>query len=354
VTFPAGNLVNVPATGPFESAVVTLPVRLVGLGAVSPVTFDVQADDPALLVPGPRTGSTWTFVHADEEPSATHESFDTQTDVWTTTGNSGPAMGWIRRAYAPGDRRLYAFDPGTDSDAAAVSPPLAIGGLAPFRILFDHAYQMEESYDGGVLEISTNDGATWTDLGPSITAGGYTGTLVPGSALAGRSTWTGTSPGYPALTPVTVNLGMAYAGQTVRIRFRCASDGGVGDDGWSIANLVVEDNQTQVFRVLVSESSACGPLTVDERRPTALEFALEGSNPARGPARFRFALPERADVDVSIFDVTGRRVAVLAEGAHEAGVHAASWSPGREGPGLYFARLTWRGRTLVERVIRVP
>jgi hypothetical protein len=354
VTFPDGNTVNVPATGPFESATVAVRVRLVGMAGVTALPLDVEADDPALLVPGPRSGSTWAYVHADEEPSATHELFDTQTDVWTYTGDSSPSMGWHRREYTPGDRRLYAFDPGTDSDASAVSPPLTIGGLAPFRIFFDHAYRMENTYDGGVLEISTDDGATWTDLGASITGGGYTGTIVPGSALSGRSAWTGTSPGYPALTPVTVDLGMAYAGQTVRVRFRTASDGGVGDDGWSIANVLVQDNQVQVFRVLVAESSPCGPLTVEDGRPAALDFSLEGGNPVRGPARFRFSLPERADVDVSLFDVSGRRVAVLAAGPHEAGVHTLAWSPGPEGAGVYFARLATRGRSLVERVLRMP
>ncbi len=353
VTFPDGNTVNVPATGPFESATVAVRVRLVGPAGAGAIVFDAQADDPALLVPGPRTGSAWAFAHADETPSATSESFETETEVWTYTGDSGPAMGWHRRPYAPGDRRLYAFDPGTESDASAVSPPLTIGGFAPFRIFFDHAYQMEDTYDGGVLEISTDDGASWSDLGPMITAGGYTGTIVPGSALSGRMAWTGTSPGYPAFNPVTVDLGLAYSGLTVRIRFRTASDGGVGDDGWSIGNLLVQDNQAAVFRVLVAESSPCGPLTVPAGRPASLAFALEGANPVEGTPRFRFALPEPGHVDVSVFDVSGRRVAVLAQGPYEAGVHHVAWAPGPEGAGVYFARLTTRGRSLVDRILRL-
>ena len=358
VVFPHGNTVAVPPTAPFTNAVVTVPVRLSGIASVQPVSFDIQADDPALLVAGPRAGSTWAFAHADEEPSASFESFETATDVWTYTGTSGPASGWTRRDYTPGDRRLYAFDAGTDADASAVSPPLSIGGLAPFRILFDHAYRMENTYDGGVLEISTDGGANWTDLAPMITSGGYTGTIVPGSALSGRPAWTGTSPGYPSLTAVTVDLGMVYAGQVVHVRFRTASDGGVGDDGWSIANVTVEDNQDQVFRRLVSETSPCGPLAVEDELSGAVDFALAGASPVSGPAHFRFALPSRARASVAVYDVSGRLVALLADGDFEPGVHTVTWQPGRDGgrpgAGVYFARLTTGGRSLVQRVIFMP
>jgi hypothetical protein len=358
VTFPDGNTVAVPATSPFTSATVTLPVRLVGISTWDAAQFDIEVDDPGLLAAGPRTGSTWAFVHADEEPTATHEYFDTATEVWTYTGTAGPSVGWQRRQYGLGDRRLFAFAPRTASDASAVTPPLTIGGFAPFRIHFDHAYRLENTFDGGVIEISTDGGGTWTDLGPMITTGGYTSTIVSATALNGRPVWTGVSPGYPALTPVTVDLGMAYAGQTVHVRFRVVTDGGVADDGWSIANLTVEDNQVQVFRLLISEPSACGPLAVEEGRPQTLDFALAGASPVSGPARFRFALPERCDVTVIVYDVTGRRVAQLADGVHEAGVHTVEWDPSRpgarRGAGMYFARLTAGGRSLVERVIVVP
>ena len=37
-----------------------------------------------------------------------------------------------------------------------------------------------QGFDGGVVEISTNGGATWTDLGPNITQNGYTHIILTG------------------------------------------------------------------------------------------------------------------------------------------------------------------------------
>ena len=359
VSFPDGNVVALAPTGPSTTAGTTLAVRVSGAAGVSVLDFQVDVDDPGLLVGGPRIGSVYAYGHADEEPSATLESFEAVTDVWTYTGDASPSIGWGRRGYGPTDRRLYAFDPGVDSDASSMTPPLVIGGLANFKLHFDHAYRMESTFDGGVIEISNNGGASWTDIGGMITSGGYTGIIVPGSAISGRSAWTGVSPGYPALTPVTVDLGMAYAGQTVRVRFRAVTDGGVGDEGWSIATLVVEDNQAQVFPALIAEPSSCGPLAVgDGERPAELAFALAGANPVSGPTQFRFALPFESDVSVAIYDVIGRRVALLADGFYEAGVHTVAWNPAvlgtRRSAGVYFARMSAGDRHLGQRVIVMP
>jgi len=357
VSFPNGNVVALESTPPFGSAGATLPVRLTGAGTGAVLDFQVAVDDPGLLVAGPRLGATYAYGHVDEDPIATQESFETVTDVWTYTGDSGPSIGWMRKFYGPLDRRLFAFDPGVTSDASAMTPPLTIGTGA-FRLAFEHAYRMEETYDGGVIEISTDDGASWTDIGGMITVGGYTGTIVPGSVLSGRPAWTGTSPGYPALTLVMADLGTTYANQTVRVRFRAATDGGVGDAGWSIATFDNEGNQGQVFRTLIGEPSSCGPLAVENaERVTDLAFTMAGANPVNGAARFRFALPAESRVEVAIYDVTGRRVAVLADGTYEAGVHTVAWDAAaggaRRAAGLYFARMTVGERRLHRRVIVV-
>jgi len=95
-------------------------------------------------------------------------------------------------------------------------------------------------YDGGVVEISNDNGASWSDIGAAATPG-YTGTIVGGGAnpLEGRSAWTATSAGYPAMSSVTINLGTSRAGQTVRVRFRVGTDVGVGAPGWELRPLLI-------------------------------------------------------------------------------------------------------------------
>jgi hypothetical protein len=87
----------------------------------------------------------------------------------------------------------------------------------------------------------------------------------------------------------------------------------------------------------LAEPVAVGPL------PLRLELAPVSPDPARGPVQVRFALPRRAQIRLTIYDVQGREVAELARGPLEPGWHVARWEgrPGaRMSPGLYFVRLT--------------
>jgi bacillopeptidase F (M6 metalloprotease family) len=114
----------------------------------------------------------------------------------------------------------------------------AISLPANAQLSFWHTYGMETGYDGSVIEISTNGGTTFTDLGSRITTGGYNGTISANylSAIAGRSAWTGGVVG--TWSRVVVDLS-SYSGQTVMLRFRLASDNGTAGSGWYIDNVAL-------------------------------------------------------------------------------------------------------------------
>jgi hypothetical protein len=104
---------------------------------------------------------------------------------------------------------------------------------------FQQLVRLDDTHDGGLLEISTN-GTTWNDLGPQITLGGYNGTISNccASPIAGRSAWTGISSGFQA---VEVDLS-SYAGSNVRVRFRLSRDNHQSvaiDLGWYIDDVEV-------------------------------------------------------------------------------------------------------------------
>jgi hypothetical protein len=93
--------------------------------------------------------------------------------------------------------------------------------------------------------------------------------------------------------------------------------------------------------------------------PEALpvEFALAplAPNPARGPVRAEFALPRESHVRLSVIDLQGREVAVLADRTYPAGRHEASWdaNAGRPAPaGVYFVRMVVGGRAWMRRLVR--
>jgi hypothetical protein len=84
---------------------------------------------------------------------------------------------------------------------------------------------------------------------------------------------------------------------------------------------------------------------------TELRFARVGN---AGTVAFELGLPDAADVEVALYDVAGRRVATLSDGALPAGRHTLS-VPGRKrlSSGMYFARAVVRTpERSVERVAK--
>jgi bacillopeptidase F (M6 metalloprotease family) len=102
-------------------------------------------------------------------------------------------------------------------NASLVSPPIALTGLASASLQFAHWYALERNWDFGIVEASSNGGATWTELAR------YTN--PSGSASVG---WE---------MPV-IDLS-AYANQTVQIRFRMTSDSSITMAGWYIDDVRV-------------------------------------------------------------------------------------------------------------------
>jgi len=74
-----------------------------------------------------------------------------------------------------------------------------------------------------------------------------------------------------------------------------------------------------------------------------LEFAMDNENPVRQEARFSFALPARAKVELGLYDVSGRLVRMLVDEELAAGPHDAVWDlrtkHGRVPAGMFFARI---------------
>jgi choice-of-anchor C domain-containing protein len=171
--------------------------------------------------------------------------------------------------------------------------------------------------------------------------------------------------GDPGTTPVIKTLTAAAAGQsadfTVDITGMWAWDPGWNPRMWTFT--AVSSSTTLEFSS--DDAGDVGPaldsVTV-ERVATAavgpqagaLALAPPAPNPALEASRIEFTLPEATPVRLSVFDLAGRAVAVLADGVLPAGRHDVVWD-GRDGnarapAGVYVVELRAAGERRVQRL----
>jgi hypothetical protein len=104
-------------------------------------------------------------------------------------------------------------------------------------------------------------------------------------------------------------------------------------------------------RTTIPESAS--PSGAPVVRPTPFSLAVF-PNPAASHALVRYALPRESLVSLDLFDVSGRRVAVLAAGLRGEGAHEVRLARGGLAAGLYFCRLTAGSITATEKVVLGP
>jgi bacillopeptidase F (M6 metalloprotease family) len=92
--------------------------------------------------------------------------------------------------------------------------PINLWEFSRPTLQFQTCYDLETDYDYGHVEISTDEGATWTNVAT------YTGRTVHWSDRL-------------------VDLGVIFGAETLRVRFRLDTDAGVTADGWYIDNVAV-------------------------------------------------------------------------------------------------------------------
>jgi hypothetical protein len=87
--------------------------------------------------------------------------------------------------------------------------------------------------------------------------------------------------------------------------------------------------------------------------PSRLRFALAGPQPVLDQAHLRFDLPEAGPVAIEVFDMRGARAIERLEAWRSAGPQEVSLNARRLRPGVYAARLTAAGRSEIVRLVHV-
>ena len=168
--------------------------------------------------------------------------------LWTVSNSSGSTSSWstsgLNLSASSGNYTLLGGGSDAANDSALVAnATLRVPTSTSMYVYFDQAFYFEDwalvsdpthyYYDGGVIEYSIDDGATWQDAEGLIESGrDYTGALIAPNPQAGRQAFAGFSNGYTStrldLTPL--------AGEFVKFRFRNIADTSFSSAGWFIDN----------------------------------------------------------------------------------------------------------------------
>ena len=173
----------------------------------------------------------------EEVADAPGSAADPGSEPWrrdTADASSSPASWWC-----PAEPRV--------KDRALVTTAIALPADRPIELRFSQRVDLEPFYDGGVLEYSTDGGATWHDIlsgdgggvppNPDrITAGAYDTTLSGGAnPLAGRRAWTGSpEPWFDVRVDLT-----DLAGREIVLRWRLGCDASRARSGWRVDDIVL-------------------------------------------------------------------------------------------------------------------
>lgn len=149
---------------------------------------------------------------------------------------------------------------GDVATTALTSPPYSLGsGTTLFS--FWHYLDFEDSFDGGVVEISTDNGTSWSDLGNYMTQNGYNFTIdnCCGTYISGKPAFSGFS---GVFEETIVDLS-SFKNSTIRLRFLVSEDYSVNYAGWYIDDVRLSTETLLTNRAyLRSESQITSTSTV--------------------------------------------------------------------------------------------
>jgi len=105
----------------------------------------------------------------------------------------------------------------------------------------------------------------------------------------------------------------------------------------------LHDYHYDIDEIIIAPTGTAGseepsiPLSLDQPCP----------NPVVENASLGFSLPFSGNVDITVYDVSGRIVQTILSGSVESGIHSVTWAPASEiTSGVYFIRLRADGEIL--------
>ena len=268
VTFPNGNVVAFPPVQKNDESTGSIRVAVSGAAGIEASDFSIAVESPELGVPSFNVVATHRVNYDVVAQASATDSVEAANPGWTISGDTATqpnVANWQRRALSPTQHVWWGPNNNGQRDGVKAdlpdqqtltSPVLQVGS-GPLVLSFTHRFAFEATgWDGGVIELSKDGGATWVDIGVGA-YNGSTNAFTTAPIGASRPAFVNRMAGWPNFASVTRNLGTTYANQNVQIRFRVGADENTGAPGWQIDNISISGLTNTPFTALVPETAAC-------------------------------------------------------------------------------------------------
>jgi extracellular elastinolytic metalloproteinase len=280
------------------------------------------------------------------------------TSTWSKTANLGSTI-WLPSNITPnsGTRSWKSGSPDTPSDQLlTLKEPVLLSGTNP-ALAFWHRYRTEDGFDGGVVEISTDEGMTWEDLGPNFILNGYNGTLADDTTnpLANQNVFTGNSNVHiQSIADLS-----AYIGEEIIVRFRFATnEGGIGE-GWFVDDIQIFDELEVVLNEACltdnAQETVCNQAgTVVLGDPTSTKEVLPQSsvtlfpNPTTGNIVIEWT-DQLAEIEaIQLFNIDGRS---LSTWTVDSNANNLSLNITQFGKGVFMLQILTNNQLITKKVV---
>jgi hypothetical protein len=293
LSFPQGTSFEIAEVTPFSSGTVRIPFELApSLTAPSEVDIDLVLSNSQAcqtsVMQRRMVKFNYTLVPSRVDTVEGHQP------AWharVLEGGAGQAWKIVRSPLNDREHVWYAEDGYDFADTVLETPLLQLAASEKFLVTFEHRYSFAHQLDpltrvmnywnGGVIEVSRDNGETWEDV-RLYTEPGYGGMVAAdtGNNLSGRQAYVAQSPSWPGMNALTLDFGTGLGGGAVKLRFRLGSAWVFEDHGWEIDNISLQGVANQPFMDVGNDTGSCLPIADaggDQAVSSGDEVGFDGS-----------------------------------------------------------------------------
>jgi hypothetical protein len=119
------------------------------------------------------------------------------------------------------------------------------------------------------------------------------------------------------------------------------------------ANMVIVKNLTSFSSWAFGEPGSFVPTAVNNERILPNQYTLDQNfpNPFNPTTKIGFSLPVSGHVELKVFDLLGREVAVLVNEEYQSGSYAVDWNGANVPTGIYFYSIRMKNYSMVKKMI---